>query len=89
MSAFAPFKALVHQRCGLHLEGLAEARLFRAVASLQASTGLTDTTQLLRKISRDPVLFDQFVSQLTVNETYFFANLTLWTGWSTPIYRNA
>lgn len=72
MSAFAPFKALVHQRCGLHLEGLAEARLFRAVASLQASTGLTDATQLLRKISRDPVLFDQFVSQLTVNETYFF-----------------
>ena len=72
MSAFAPFKALVHQRCGLHLEGLAEARLFRAVASLQASTGLTDTTQLLRKISRDPALFDQFVSQLTVNETYFF-----------------
>ncbi|OJA05705.1 protein-glutamate O-methyltransferase CheR [Halomonas sp. QHL1] len=71
MSAFAPFKALVHQRCGLYLEGLAEARLFRAVASLQASTGLTDTTQLLRQLRRDPTLFDQFVSQLTVNETYF------------------
>lgn len=80
MSAFAPFKALVHQRCGLHLEGLAEARLFRAVASLQASTGLTDTVQLLNQLSRDPALFDQFVSQLTVNETYFFANLTPWTG---------
>lgn len=71
MSAFAPFKALVHQRCGLHLEGLAEARLFRAVASLQASTGLTDTTQLLTKLTSDLSLFDQFVSQLTVNETYF------------------
>ncbi len=71
MSAFAPFKALVHQRCGLHLEGLAEARLFRAVASLQAFTGLTDTTQLLGQLHRDPALFDQFVSQLTVNETYF------------------
>ena len=32
MNAFAPFKALVHERCGLHLEGLAEARLFRAVS---------------------------------------------------------
>ncbi|MEH6641153.1 CheR family methyltransferase [Vreelandella glaciei] len=71
MSALAPFKALVHQRCGLHLEGLAEARLFRAVASLQASTGLTGTTQLLGQLRRDPALFDQFVSQLTVNETYF------------------
>ncbi|MGP9764380.1 CheR family methyltransferase [Halomonas sp. AOP13-D3-9] len=71
MSTFAPFKTLVHQRCGLHLEGLAEARLFRAVASLQASTGLTDTTQLLTKLTSDAALFDQFVSQLTVNETYF------------------
>ncbi|TVU91739.1 CheR family methyltransferase [Vreelandella titanicae] len=72
MSAFAPFKTLVHQRCGLHLEGLAEARLFRAVASLQASTGLTDTTALLTQLTSDAALFDQFVSQLTVNETYFY-----------------
>ena len=71
MSAFAPFKVLVHQRCGLHLEGLAEARLIRAVASLQASTGLTDTHALLKQLNSDPVLFDRFVSQLTVNETYF------------------
>ena len=72
MNAFAPFKALVHERCGLHLEGLAEARLFRAVASLQSSTGLTDTTQLLHRLTSDKVLFDHFVSQLTVNETYFY-----------------
>lgn len=71
MSALAPFKALVHQRCGLHLEGLAEARLFRAVASLQTSTGLTETTHLIKKLTSDLALFDQFVSQLTVNETYF------------------
>lgn len=71
MSALAPFKALVHQRCGLHLEGLAEARLLRAVASLQAFTGLADNTQLLKQLTSDKVLFDHFVSQLTVNETYF------------------
>ncbi|PKG46901.1 MULTISPECIES: CheR family methyltransferase [Halomonadaceae] len=72
MNALAPFKSLVHERCGLHLEGLAEARLFRAIASLKASTGLTDTTPLIRRLTSDPALFEQFVSQLTVNETYFF-----------------
>jgi|TARA_R110000851_G_scaffold12835_4_gene44180 chemotaxis protein methyltransferase CheR len=72
MNAFAPFKALVHERCGLHLEGLAEARLVRAIASLQSSTGLTDTTQLLHQLTSETVLFDHFVSQLTVNETYFY-----------------
>ncbi|HAA44746.1 MAG: methylase of chemotaxis methyl-accepting protein [Halomonas sp. 54_146] len=72
MSALTAFKNLVHQRCGLHLEGLAEARLDRAVASLQATTRLTDTTQLLTHLTSDPALFDHFVSQLTVNETYFY-----------------
>ena len=71
MSTFSDFKTLIHQRCGLHLEGLAEARLFRAVASLQASTGLTNTSQLLALLTSDETLFDHFVSQLTVNETYF------------------
>lgn len=71
MSTFTAFKNLVYQRCGLHLEGLAEARLFRAVASLQASTGLTNTSQLLALLTSDQTLFDHFVSQLTVNETYF------------------
>lgn len=72
MSDLTAFKNLVHQRCGLHLEGLAEARLDRAVASLQATTGLTDTPQLLTHLTSDPALFDRFVSQLTVNETYFY-----------------
>lgn len=72
MNTFSAFKSLVHERCGLYLEGLAEARLFRAVASLQASTGVTDTTQLLTKLTSNPTLFDHFVSHLTVNETYFY-----------------
>lgn len=72
MSTFSDFKTLVHQRCGLHLEGLAEARLTRAIDSLQASTGLSDATQLLNRLMSDVSLFDLFVSQLTVNETYFY-----------------
>lgn len=71
MSTFAAFKTLVYQRCGLHLEGLAEARLCRAVDSLKASTGITNATQLLALLTNDQPLFDHFVSQLTVNETYF------------------
>lgn len=71
MSALAPLKHLVHQCCGLHLEGLAEARLFRAVAALQASTGLTHTSSLVERLTSDRMLFDGFISQLTVNETYF------------------
>lgn len=71
MSMLAPFKHLVHQRCGLHLEGLAEARLFRAVAALQASTGLIHTSSLVERLISDRTLFDKFISQLTVNETYF------------------
>lgn len=72
MTTLAPFKHLVHLRCGLHLEGLAEARLFRAIATLQATTGLTDTSSLLSRLTDDSALFDGFVSQLTVNETYFY-----------------
>ena len=71
MTTLAPFKDLVHLRCGLHLEGLAEARLFRAIAALQATTGLTDTSSLLDHLTKDAALFDSFISQLTVNETYF------------------
>lgn len=71
MIALSGFKSLVHERCGLYLDGLAEARLFRAVASLQASTGVTDSTQLLTKLTSNASLFDHFISHLTVNETYF------------------
>lgn len=71
MSAIAPFKHLVYQRCGLHLEGLAEARLLRAIATLQATTGLTSTSSLLERLTSDRTLFDSFISQLTINETYF------------------
>lgn len=72
MSTLAPFKRLVHQRCGLHLEGLAEARLARAVALLNDLTGIYDSETLIARLQQDSVLFDNFISQLTVNETYFF-----------------
>ncbi|MFI8750817.1 CheR family methyltransferase [Vreelandella lionensis] len=72
MSTLAPFKRLVHQRCGLHLEGLAEARLARAITLINDLTGIYDPETLLARLKQDSTLFDRFVSQLTVNETYFF-----------------
>ena len=50
MSTLAPFKRLVHQRCGLHLEGLAEARLARAVALLNDLTGIYDSETLIARL---------------------------------------
>ena len=72
MSSLAPFKQWVHQRCGLHLEGLAEARLVRAIEALHVELGTQDSHVMLTRLAEDDALFDRFVSQLTVNETYFF-----------------
>lgn len=66
------FKQLVHQRCGLHLEGFAEARLVRALDYLYHTTGIDSEAALIAQLAHDSALFEAFISQLTVNETYFF-----------------
>ncbi|MBR9925566.1 MAG: protein-glutamate O-methyltransferase CheR [Gammaproteobacteria bacterium] len=72
MSSLTPFKDLVHRRCGLHLDGLAEARLVKAVEALQADTDISDTSKLIVHLEQNEAMFDRFISQLTVNETYFY-----------------
>ncbi|WP_445010756.1 CheR family methyltransferase [Vreelandella stevensii] len=72
MTTLAAFKQLVHQRCGLSLEGLAESRLERAIEQLCRAQATQDPATLLGRLTRDSALFDHFISQLTVNETYFF-----------------
>ncbi|WP_083007224.1 CheR family methyltransferase [Halomonas sp. GT] len=72
MSSLTPFKNLVHRRCGLHLEGLAEARLVKAVEALQTDTDISDTSKLIAQLEQNEAMFDRFISQLTVNETYFY-----------------
>lgn len=68
----AALQALVHQRCGLQLNGLARPRLERAVNVLKATTGLDSNTALLERLHHDDTQFDALVSHVTVNETYFF-----------------
>ncbi|RUR31915.1 protein-glutamate O-methyltransferase CheR [Vreelandella andesensis] len=72
MSSLTPFKELVHRRCGLHLEGLAEARLVKAIDALKAETNVTNTPSLIAQLEQNDAMFDRFISQLTVNETYFY-----------------
>ncbi|MDN7131401.1 CheR family methyltransferase [Halomonas sp. MC140] len=72
MNTLALFKALVTKRCGLQLEGMAETRLSKAIELLRATTGLIEATALTARLEQDNALFDHFISQLTVNETYFF-----------------
>lgn len=66
------FKKMIHAHCGLVLEGIAEDRLHKALlkSSEQAScASLLEYEQLVR---RDQQQFEHLISQLTVNETYFF-----------------
>lgn len=72
MSSLSAFKTLIHQRCGLHLEGLAETRLITALASFYEKADTSDAQILLARFMQDQDLFDQLISQLTVNETYFY-----------------
>ncbi|SFX52260.1 CheR family methyltransferase [Marinospirillum alkaliphilum] len=68
----ASFKKLIHEHCGLLLEGIAEERLRKALqksAQQAGCTGLVDYEKLIR---RDAEQFDRLISLLTVNETYFF-----------------
>lgn len=72
MSALSAYKTLIHQRCGLHLEGLAETRLVTALAAFYEQADTTDAQVLLTRFMQDKDLFDQLISRLTVNETYFY-----------------
>lgn len=72
MNTLPLFKALVLKRCGLQLEGVAEARLSKAIEILSSITGLSDAALMIAKLELDDALFDTFISHLTINETYFF-----------------
>lgn len=65
-------KKLVHEHCGLVLEGIAEDRLYKALESGAAQTNCKNLQEYERLIRTDNQTFEQLISQLTVNETYFF-----------------
>ncbi|CAM4071447.1 protein-glutamate O-methyltransferase CheR [Vreelandella rituensis] len=72
MNPLAPFKTLVKERCGLHLEGLAEDRLAKALTQLRTAHALPDLQATYHLLESRESVFAALISQLTVNETYFF-----------------
>ncbi|WP_447555152.1 CheR family methyltransferase [Vreelandella sp. EE22] len=72
MNPYTPFKKLVYKHYGLQLDGLAEQRLIKAITALHVATGETETASLLQRLQGDRALFDDLISQLTINETYFY-----------------
>ncbi|QEW08133.1 CheR family methyltransferase [Nitrincola iocasae] len=68
----APFKALIYNHCGLVLEGIAEDRLNKALNQAVIRLGCRDLNDYFRLLENTPEQFEQLISALTVNETYFF-----------------
>ncbi|NLD14252.1 MAG: hypothetical protein GX665_04035 [Gammaproteobacteria bacterium] len=72
MTGLEPFKKQVYDYSGLVLDGnLAEQRLHKCLQQAQQLLGL-NATQYLARLQQSQTELDALVSQLTVNETYFF-----------------
>ncbi len=67
-----PFKTLIKQRSGLMFDGISEENLEKAVQRRMDRLGLQDAPRYLQQVSRDGGEFDELVSLLTINETYFY-----------------
>ena len=67
-----PFKELIKQRCGLSFEGISEDNLGKAVEVRMAQAAISEGDRYLKLIAANNAEFDELVSMLTINETYFF-----------------
>lgn len=68
----ATIKKMVHEHCGLLLEGVAEERLQKAIRVNMHKEGCTSLTTYQQLLSQNAEAFDKLIDQVTVNETYFF-----------------
>ena len=67
-----PFQALVQQRSGLLLATLANSSLMVAVQKRMRATQTTRSSAYYAHLLADDGEFDELVSLLTINETYFY-----------------
>jgi chemotaxis protein methyltransferase CheR len=67
-----PFQALVQQRSGLQVETLAESSLMVAVQKRMSATQTKSSSAYYTHLLADDAEFDELVSLLTINETYFY-----------------
>lgn len=68
----APFKDLIRTRCGLLLEGVGEEPLVIAIRKRMAETGVAGPAGYLARLVAAEDEFQEFVTLLTINETYFY-----------------
>ncbi|AVM75150.1 CheR family methyltransferase [Magnetospirillum gryphiswaldense] len=66
------FKDLVRGRCGLMLEGNGEETLKAAIAARMQATGVLGEQAYLARLTTNEAEFQELVTLLTINETYFF-----------------
>ena len=67
-----PFQELVRRRSGLQLETMAESSLKLALEKRMAATNADIPSAYYSRVLRDEAEFDELVSLLTINETYFY-----------------
>jgi chemotaxis protein methyltransferase CheR len=67
-----PFKDLIKRRCGLTLDGLAEETLLNAIRKRMAQTNAPGPAEYLVGVTTGEDEFHEFVTLLTINETYFY-----------------
>ena len=67
-----PFQALVHRRSGLQLETMAESSLMQAVQKRMSATQAKQSSAYYTHLLGDDAEFDELLSLLTINETYFY-----------------
>lgn len=67
-----PFKEMIRERCGLVLDGLAEETLVEAIDRRMAATGAGAPALYFATLMAREDEFQEFISLLTINETYFF-----------------
>jgi chemotaxis protein methyltransferase CheR len=67
-----PFKSLVARRCGLNFDETTESSLASAVARRMEATHGKTSAAYYACLLGDESEFQEFVTHLTINETYFF-----------------
>lgn len=67
-----PFQALVHRRSGLQLESMAESCLMLAVQKRMGATKTKQSSAYYAQLLGDDAEFNELLSLLTINETYFY-----------------
>lgn len=68
----ARVRDLLHQRCGLYFEGVAEAKLAEAVEKRRQQCRLAQLSEYFERLCSNDSEFQALLSLLTINESYFF-----------------